>query len=98
MAIIPKNRKLGTMVLVVILGLLIGSYLNLFVRALLPEGNVVRTIFATSVPFGVGDFVHNDPVVIDLRAIRFQFGFQVDFSLLSVLGVFISLYFFRWYE
>lgn len=98
MAIIPKNRKLSTMVLVVILGLLIGSYLNVFLRALLPDGNVVRTLFTTPVTFGVGDFVNNDAVVLDLQAMRFQFGFQLDFSLLSAVGVFISLYFFRWYE
>ena len=42
MAIIPKNRKMSTMILVVVLGLLIGAYLNVFLRALLPEGNVVR--------------------------------------------------------
>jgi len=98
MAIIPKNRKLSTMVLVVVLGLLIGSYLNVFLRALLPEGNVVRTVFATPVTFGIGDFVHNHPVLINLQAIRFQLGFQLDFSALSALGIFISLYFFRWYE
>jgi hypothetical protein len=98
MALIPRNRKLGTMVLVVLLGLLIGSYLNLFARLLLPEGNVVRTVFTSALTFGVGDFVHNKPVLIDLQAIRFQFGLQLEFSLLSIAGIFVSLYFFRWYE
>jgi hypothetical protein len=98
MAIIPRNRKISTMVLVVLLGLLIGSYLNLFFTLLLPEGNVVRLLFTSSLPFGVGDFVNNKPVLIDLRAIRMQFGFQIDFSLLSFAGIGVALYLFRWYE
>jgi hypothetical protein len=46
----------------------------------------------------VGDFVHNKPVLIDLNAIKFQFGFQMKFNLLSILGVFMSLYLYRWYK
>lgn len=98
MAIMPKSRKLGTMVLVVLLGLIIGAYLNQFIRMLLPEGNVIRMLFTSSVKFGVGDFVNNKPLLIDLAAIRLQLGFQFELSALSVAGVFLSLYFFRWYD
>ena len=98
MAIMPRNRKMSTMVLVVLLGLLIGSYLNLFFTLLFPEGNVVRLLFTSSLPFGIGDFANNKPLLIDLRAIRLQLGFQVDFSLLSFAGIAVSLYLFRWYE
>jgi len=98
MAIMPKNRKIGTLVLVVLLGLIMGAYLNQFIGMLLPEGNVIRTLFTSSIKFGVGDFVSNKPVLIDLAAIRLQLGFQFEFSLLSAIGIFLSLYFFRWYD
>lgn len=98
MAIPTKDKKISTLVLVVLVGILIGSFLNTFVE-LMPGGeNVVKTFFTYSIPFGIGDFVHNKPVLLDLHAIRFQIGFQIQFSLLSIIGIFISLYFFRWYR
>ncbi len=99
MAIMPRERKIGTMILVVVVGILIGSYLNTLLVALLPQGNVVKTFFTYNfISFGVGDFASNKPLLIDLDAIKFQFGFQLKFSLLSIIGLFISLYLFRWYE
>jgi hypothetical protein len=66
---------------------------------MLPGGeNVVKTFFTYSIPVGIGDFVNNKPVLVDLNAIKFQIGFMFEFSLLSIIGVFISLYFFRWYR
>ena len=98
MAVPLKEKRITTLLLVVFIGILIGSYLNSIV-AMLPVGeNVVKTFFTYSIPFGVGDFVHNKPLLIDLNAIKFQFGFMFRFSLLSIIGVFISLYFFRWYR
>ena len=98
MAVPLKEKRFSTLVLVVVIGILIGSYLNSFV-SMLPVGeSVVKTFFTYSIPFGVGDFVHNKPILIDLHAIKFQFGFMFRFSLLSVMGIFVSLYLFRWYR
>ncbi|NLG17471.1 MAG: DUF4321 domain-containing protein [Fibrobacter sp.] len=98
MAVPLKEKRTTTIVLVVLVGILIGSYLNSIV-AMLPGGqSVVKTFFTYSIPFGIGDFVNNKPVLIDLYAIKFQFGFMIKFSLLSIIGIFISLYFFRWYR
>ena len=98
MAVPFKEKRITTLVLVVFIGILIGSYLNSIV-VMLPVGkNVVKTFFTYSIPFGIGDFVHNKPLLIDLNAIKFQFGFMFRFSLLSIIGVFVSLYFFRWYR
>jgi hypothetical protein len=99
MTIGMKERSFGTLLLIVVIGILIGSYLNLFV-AMLPGGeNVVKTFFTHSfINFGIGDFDNNKPVLLDLYAIKFQIGFQLKFSLLSILGVFVGLYFFRWYK
>ena len=98
MAVPLKEKRFSTLVLVVLVGLLIGSYLNSIV-SMLPLGeSVVKTFFTYSIPFGIGDFVHNKPVLVDLHAIKLQLGFSVRFSFLSIIGVFISLYLFRWYR
>ncbi|NLD91810.1 MAG: DUF4321 domain-containing protein [Fibrobacter sp.] len=98
MAIQLKEKRASTLILVVIVGILIGSYLNSFVEMLPGGENVVKTFFTYSIPVGIGDFVNNKPVLVDLNAIKFQIGFMFKFSLLSIIGVFISLYFFRWYR
>ena len=98
MSVQLKEKRVSTMVLVVIVGILIGSYLNSIVEMLPGGENVVKTFFTFSIPVGIGDFVNNKPVLVDLNAIKFQIGFMFEFSLLSIIGVFISLYFFRWYR
>jgi len=98
MAVPLKEKRTSTLILVIIVGVLIGAYLNAIVEMLPGGTNVVKTFFTWSFPFGVGDFVHNKAVLLDLNAIKFQIGFQIKFSLLSIIGIFISLYFFRWYK
>lgn len=98
MAVPLKEKRISTLVIVVLVGILIGSYLNSIVEMLPGGESVVKTFFTYSIPFGIGDFVNDKPVLIDLHAIRFQFGFMIKFSLLSIIGVFVSLYFFRWYR
>jgi hypothetical protein len=98
MAGLLKERSLSALIITIIVGIIIGSFLNSFV-AMLPGGaNVVKTFFTYSIPFGIGDFVNNKPVLIDLSAIKFQIGFQIKFSLLSLIGLIVSLYLFRWYR
>ncbi|MBD3422808.1 MAG: DUF4321 domain-containing protein [Chitinivibrionales bacterium] len=118
MAISLKEKNPGTLMLVVIIGVLIGSYLNTLVRTIIPgQNNVVKNIFTTNITFGIGDFGAQQgivfgvedsnrrrnsqelkPFVLDLNAIKFQAGFQMKLSLMSVVGIFLSLYFFRWYK
>jgi hypothetical protein len=100
MAILLKEKKFGTLVLVVLIGILIGAYLNALVMMIPGGDNVFKTFFTYSIPFGLGGFAegHPNPVIIDLNAIKFQLGFQVRLSLLSILGIILSLYFFRWYK
>ena len=96
MAIPLKDKKIGTLILVVLIGIIIGSFLNEVVLAIPMGDNVVKTFFTYTIAFGVGN--PPEPLSIDLFAIKFQFGFQFKFSLLSILGIFMSLYFFRWYK
>jgi len=101
MAVPLKDKKIGTLILVILIGIIIGAYLNALVLMLPGGDSVVKTFFTYTIPFGIGGFDeagHPNPVTIDLYAIRFQIGFQFRFCLLSILGVFMSLYFFRWYK
>ncbi|HEX7510901.1 MAG TPA: DUF4321 domain-containing protein [Chitinivibrionales bacterium] len=91
-----KERNLGTLVLVVIIGILIGSYASSLIALVPGSNNVVKMIFTYNfISFGLG-FPH--PLYLDLSAVKFQIGFQMKFNALSVIGLFISLYFFRWYK
>jgi hypothetical protein len=111
MALPLKDKKISTLILIVLVGIIIGAYLNALVLAL-PGESVVKTFFTTAITFGVGDFAESQkvavgvgdtseslkPLIIDLYAMKFQFGFQFKFTMFSILGVFLSLYFFRWYK
>lgn len=96
MAIGLKEKNITTLILVVLVGILIGSYLNSLMGMIPGGNNVVKTFFTYNfINFGIG-FPH--PLVINLDAIKLQFGIQMKFSLLSIIGIFLSLYFFRWYK
>ncbi len=113
-----KEKNLGTLVLIVIVGILIGGYLNSLTKAIIPgKNNVVKTFFTTNIKFGIGDFGDKEmivfgidescderhekklyPLIINLDAIKFQLGFQLKLSFMSIIGLFLSLYIFRWYK
>ncbi len=91
-----KERNFGTLLLVVIVGILIGSYLSALIALIPGENNVAKTFFTYNfISFGIG---FPNPLFLDLAAFKFQIGFQMKFNLFSVIGLFISLYFFRWYK
>jgi hypothetical protein len=98
MAGLLKERSMSALIITIVMGVVIGSFLNSFVMALPGGANVVKTFFTHSINFGIGDFVNNKPVLIDLAAIKFQIGFMIKFSLLSLIGLIVSLYLFRWYR
>ena len=96
MAVGLKERNFGTLVLIVLLGILVGSYLSLLV-GLIPVGtNVAKTFFTHNfISFGAG---YPNALCIDLSVIKFQIGFDIKLNLFSIIGVFVSLYLFRWYK
>ncbi|HUI92150.1 MAG TPA: DUF4321 domain-containing protein [Chitinivibrionales bacterium] len=98
MAIGFKDRNIWTLILIVIVGILIGAYLSTLFTLIPGSSNVVKNLFTYNISFGFGDFVNNKPLLIDLAAIKFQLGFQMKFNLLSLVGVALSLYLFRWYR
>jgi hypothetical protein len=98
MAGLLKEKPLSALVFFIIIGIIIGSYLNSLIGMLPGGSNVVKTFFTYSFPIGIGDFVNNKPLLIDLEAIKFQIGFQLRISLMTIIGIIVSVYLFRWYK
>ncbi|MBN1984247.1 MAG: DUF4321 domain-containing protein [Chitinivibrionales bacterium] len=95
MSIGLQEKKFSTLFLIVLVGIIIGSYLNTLISMIpIGQNNVVKTFFT----YNFIDFGYTNPFMINLDAIKIQFGFQIKFSLLSILGIILSLYFFRWYR
>ncbi|ERP31791.1 DUF4321 domain-containing protein [Chitinivibrio alkaliphilus] len=96
-----KERKISTLLLVVFVGILLGSFLTELV-SLLPGGdhNVVRNIFTTSIPIRFGSFEDGafQARLIDFGALRFQFAFELKINLLSIVGLISSVSIFSKYK
>ena len=77
------RRRMGRLLVVVLIGLLLGALLSELAIRFMPESSA-RTFFTTSVAAAFG------PLVIDLVAVGFTLGplvIRLDF--LSVLGVLV---------
>ena len=98
MAGLLKEKPLSALVFFIIIGIIIGSYLNSLIGMLPGGNNVVKTFFTYSFPIGIGDFINNKPLLIDLEALKFQIGFQLRISLMTIIGIIVSVYLFRWYK
>lgn len=93
MAVQRKDKKVGTLILVVLLGIIMGAFLSELIKVIFAGNqNVFVTFFTYTIPFGL------EKIAVNFAAIKFQFGLQFEFSLMSIIGVFLSLYFFRWYK
>jgi hypothetical protein len=93
-----KERSFPALVLAVVLGIIIGSFLNSFILMLPGGGSVVKTFFTASFPIGIGDFALDKPWLLDLGAIKLMLGIQLKFSFMSLIGLIVGLYLFRWYR
>ena len=85
-----RNRGIGKLFVVLFFGLLMGGALGELVGHFLPDG-VVKEFFVRAVTAGVG------PATIDLHAISFTLGFSFRVNVMSVVGVILAAYYFRWY-
>ncbi|MFC1499870.1 DUF4321 domain-containing protein [Candidatus Zixiibacteriota bacterium] len=86
-----RNRRLGSLILWLICGAVIGSLFGELLGLVLPEG-VVKDFFLTSTDIGIG------PVPINLAVVSFTFGFTFDINVTGVLGILFAAYYFRWFR
>ncbi len=86
------RKSLGTVILTVVLGVMVGAIVSDVIGLFLTEGSVAEQLFVRYISFGP-DVTHWNLVVLDLT-----FGFQIHFNLMSVIGVFIASQMLRWYR
>ncbi len=86
------HKSLGTVVLTLTLGVLIGAIVSEVIGLFLNEGSVAEQLFVRYISFGP-EVTHWNLVILDLT-----FGFQIHFNLMSVIGVFVASQMLRWYR
>ena len=86
------QKSLGTIVLTLMLGVLIGAIFSEVIGLFLSEGSVAEQLFVRYISFGP-EVTHWNLVIIDLT-----FGFEIHFNLMSVIGVFVASQMLRWYR
>lgn len=87
----PVRRRIGIIVLVFFLGVILGSVVGELIGLLLPEDNVIRSLFVTGKEFQFG------PVYCDLIIFSFTIGFSLKVNLISVLGIVTVAFLLRLY-
>jgi hypothetical protein len=85
-----RTRGLGKLFIVLFFGLLMGGALGEVLGHFLPDG-VVKEFFVRSISAGIG------PAELNLHAIAFTLGFSFKVNVMSVVGVILAAYYFRWY-
>jgi hypothetical protein len=86
------RKSLGTVVLTLTLGVLIGAIFSEVIGLFLSEGSVAEQLFVRYISFGP-EVTHWNLVILDLT-----FGFEIHFNLMSVIGVFVASQMLRWYR
>lgn len=86
------RKSLGTVVLTLMLGVLIGAIVSEVLGLFLSKGSVAEQLFVRYVAFGP-EVTHWNLVILDVT-----FGFQIHFNLMSVIGVFVASQILRWYR
>ena len=86
------RKSMGTVLLTLTLGILIGAIFSELIALFLNEGSVAEQLFVKHIKFGP-EVTHWNLVIIDLT-----FGFEIHFNLMSVIGVFVASQMLRWYR
>lgn len=87
------NRKPTTLILITVVGLLIGSFMSEALSGM--WDNPVKAIFTFALPISIG---YPEPLTIDLMFFKFKAGIQIHLTLLSLVGVAVGFWIYRWYE
>jgi hypothetical protein len=91
-----ENVRISMLILVTLIGFIIGSYLSLLIGMIPGDYVVVKELFTFNLlPISIG---YPSPAAVDLSAVKFQFGFQLEINIMSIIGVFIALWAYRWYK
>ena len=86
-----RKRPIATVILILFLGIVVGTVLGEVIGILLPEGRVIRDVFVNSTDLQVG------PLHLNLVVFSITFGFSLRVNLMSALGIFVMSLVLRWY-
>ena len=86
-----RRIKFGVLILIIFLGIIIGSAFGELIGLILPDG-VVKNFFLISVNTGIS------PTVIDLNLIKFTLGFTFKLNVIGIIGIAIATYMLKWYK
>lgn len=84
-----KGRRTGTVIFIIIMGLLLGAAFGQLVAWMLPE-SPVKSLFLRSA------HVMIKPFLINLVFLELTFGFTLSLNLLSIITVFVLAYLLKW--
>ena len=85
-----RQKSTRVLVFMVLLGMVLGSVVGEAFEQILPDG-VVKRFFVDSVGWGI------EPGTLNLVVVTLTVGFSIKLNIMSVLGVVLSIYLFRWY-
>ncbi len=86
------RKSMGTVLLTLFLGILIGAIFSEIIGLFLEEGSVAHQLFVRSVDFGP-ELNQWDLVILEIA-----FGFKLHFNFMSLVGVFVASQILRWYR
>ena len=87
-----KKKSMFYIVSILIIGMMFGTILSLFIGSILPEGNV-KDFFMLSRSIG-----WDADSWAEFGFMRIKFGFFIDISVLSVVGVSAAWYILRYFK
>ncbi len=86
------RKSLGTVILTLFLGVLIGGICSELIALFLKEGSFYEQLFVKYKSFGP-EVNHWDLIILEIT-----FGFKIHVNLMSVIGVFVASQILRWYR
>lgn len=88
----PARRKpLGLLILVMIVGVIVGSSLAEVIAYVLPGESVVEKFLTTSLSPGF------EPTTVDIGALLLTLGIKLKVNVMGILGIVLASYLYRWY-
>ena len=85
-----RKIRFGLLVLILFLGLIVGSAIGRVLGALLPDG-AVRTLLVEGLDYAFG------PHTLNFVVFTVTLGFSLDVNIIGVLGVILLAQLLRWY-
>ena len=93
-----NKRKISILVLILFIGLILGTLFGDLIAFLLPDG-VVKQFFLQSTNLSFSNILgKNDYIYLDLGALGLIFGFKLKLNFTSIIGLAVSYYFLRYFR